>query len=165
MDASVHNGHLGIKMIDRDHKEICELLLEMNYSAPENGDASRRLRRLKELERISRSHFLLEEGMMAATRYPGLALHRLRHEWMMEQIKRLTAYWGREKNALTREPMGLLWESHILHVEGEDRAYGDWLNGWGGRGEGRVPEERILRQSCLEGQLRRGPDGWRRLWL
>ena len=34
-----------------------------------------------------------------------------------------------------REPMGLLWESHIEHVECEDQAYGLWLGATGGKSE------------------------------
>lgn len=129
MDTTNHGGDLGIKMLDRDHTEISELLLEINFNAAKDGAAGRQIRRLGELSRVTRSHFLLEEGMMAATKYPGLAVHRLRHAWMMEQIRRLAAYWSRERDALTREPMGMLWESHIAHVESEDRAYGLWLGG------------------------------------
>jgi hypothetical protein len=29
---------------------------------------------------------------------------------------------------LTREPLGLLWESHIAHSEREDLAFGAWVN-------------------------------------
>jgi hemerythrin len=66
--------------------------------------------------------------MMEATRFPGLALHRMRHQWMLQQIGQLAAYWGKEKNALTREPIRLLWESHIAHMESEDRGYSLWLD-------------------------------------
>jgi hemerythrin-like metal-binding protein len=127
MDMSNHGNDLGIKMIDRDHQAISELLLEINFNAAREEDASRKLRRLRDLARITRSHFLLEEWMMAATQYPGLAVHRMRHAWMLEEIKRLAAYWGKERTVQTREPIGLLWESHIEHVESEDRAYGLWL--------------------------------------
>jgi hemerythrin len=67
--------------------------------------------------------------MMAASKFPGVALHRMRHQWMLQQIGHLAGYWGREKTAPTREPVGLLWESHIAHLESEDRAYGLWLIG------------------------------------
>ena len=127
MDRSNHGNELGIKIIDRDHREISELLLEINFNAARDADASRRLRNLRDLARATRSHFLLEEWMMAASKYPGLALHRMRHAWMLEEIKRLAAYWDKERTALMREPVGLLWESHIEHVESEDRAYGLWL--------------------------------------
>ena len=117
-------------MIGRDHQEIAEILLEINFNANKGGDVGRkRTRRLKELLRITRSHFLLEEGMMAAANYPGLGIHALSHEWMLDQIRRTDAYWNRRSDALlTREPLGLLWESHIAHSEREDLAFGAWVN-------------------------------------
>jgi len=129
MDMSNHKHDLGIKVIDRDHREISDLLLEINFNGSRDGDAGRRIHTLRDLARATRAHFLLEESIMAATKFPGLALHRMRHQWMLQQIGQLATYWGKEKNALTREPMGLLWESHIAHVESEDRAYGLWLDG------------------------------------
>jgi hemerythrin len=129
MDISNHKHDLDIKVIDRDHREISELLVEINFNVARDGDAGRRIHTLRDLARATRSHFLLEEAMMAATKFPGLALHRMRHQWMLQQIGQLANYWGKEKNALTREPIGLLWESHIAHLESEDRSYGLWLDG------------------------------------
>jgi hemerythrin-like metal-binding protein len=127
MDMSNHPPDLSIKVIDRDHREISDLLVEINFNVVRDGDAGRRIHGLRDLARATRSHFLLEEAMMAATKFPGLPLHRLRHQWMLQQIGYLTAYWGKEKNAPTREPIGLLWESHVAHLESEDRAFGRWL--------------------------------------
>jgi len=71
--------------------------------------------------------------MMAATNYPGLFLHRQRHAWMLEEIRRLAEHWGKEPSGLMRESIGYLWESHIEHVECEDQAYGLWLGTTGGK--------------------------------
>jgi hypothetical protein len=54
---------------------------------------------------------------------------------MLEEIRRLAEHWGKERSDLMREPMGLLWESHIEHVECEDQAYGLWLGATGGKSE------------------------------
>ena len=131
MEGTSHGGDLGITVIDRDHQFISELLLEINFNAARDGDAARRIHSLRELARATRSHFLLEEGLMDASKFPGLALHRMRHKWMLGQIWQLANYWGLQKNALTREPIGLLWESHTAHVVREDGAYGLWLDGSG----------------------------------
>ena len=129
MGMSNHNHGLDTKVIDRDHREISDLLVEINFVVARDGDAGRRIHNLRDLARATRSHFLLEEAMMDASKFPGLALHRMRHKWMLGQIWQLANYWGKEKNALTREPIGLLWESHVAHLESEDRTYGLWLNG------------------------------------
>jgi hemerythrin-like metal-binding protein len=114
-------------MIGRDHQEIAEILLEINFNVSKDGDVGERLRRLKALARITRSHFMLEEGMMTVAGYPGVGIHALRHEWMLDQIRRVAAYWDRKSDAITREPI-LLWESHIAHSETEDRAFDVWMN-------------------------------------
>lgn len=129
MKTTTRAGEMGVQLIDRDHREIAEMMIAINYDATRDPDPTRQLRRLRELERMVRSHFLLEECAMTAARFRGLAVHKMRHQWMMEQIRRLSASWKNEKNALIREPMALLWESHVLHVEGEDRAFGLWLDG------------------------------------
>jgi len=129
MSNSTHNGELGIQMIDRDHREIAELMIALNSGDARDGDPVRHLRRLRELERLVRSHFLLEETMMSLSRYPGAALHSMRHDWMMEQIRRLHTYWKAEKHDLKLEPMGLLWQSHLAHVTNDDMKYGLWLHG------------------------------------
>ena len=129
MARKVQGSDLSIRMIGRDHQEIAEILLEINFNASKDGDVSERLRRLKALIRITRSHFMLEEGMMTAADYPGVGIHILRHEWMLDQIKGMAAYWDRRSDALlTREPLGILWESHIAHSETEDRAFSVWMN-------------------------------------
>ena len=135
MDKADYGSELGIDVIDRDHREISELLVEINVNEKADGNADRKILLLRDLARASRSHFLLEEWMMGATNYPGLAQHRTRHAWMLEEITRLAEYWGKQRIAPTREPMGLLWESHIEHVECEDQAYGLWLGNSGARGE------------------------------
>ena len=76
MEMSNRKHDLGIKVIDRDHREISELLLEINFNVVRDADAGRRIRHLRDLARATRSHFLLEEGMMAASKFPGLPLHR-----------------------------------------------------------------------------------------
>ena len=68
MEATIHGGDLGITVIDRDHQFISELLLEINFNAAKEGDPRRQIRRLNELAHLTRSHFLLEEGMMTAAR-------------------------------------------------------------------------------------------------
>ncbi len=69
-----HKHDLDIKVIDRDHREISDLLVEINFNVARDGDAGRRISSLRDTARATRSHFLLEEGMMEATKFPGLAL-------------------------------------------------------------------------------------------
>ena len=129
MDAATHGGDLGVHLIDRDHHEIAQLIAAINFEATSDAGPGSQVRHLKELERMVRSHFILEEAMMTASRYPGAIVHAMRHKWMLEQIRRLSADWKSETGARIREPMTLVWESHLAHIVSEDRDFGRWLYG------------------------------------
>ena len=49
MEMSNHKHDLGVKVIDRDHREISDLLLEINFHVARDGDAGRRIRSLRDL--------------------------------------------------------------------------------------------------------------------
>jgi|ERR1700677_3686461 hemerythrin-like metal-binding protein len=119
---------LSMQMIGRDHQEIAEILVEIKLNTNRDGDLAERVRRMKDLVRLQRSHFMLEEGLMAAVDYPHLALHALRHKWMLDQMRRSIADLNHVADALVHEPVGILWESHNTHSESEDRAFGVWIN-------------------------------------
>ena len=81
------------------------------------------------LGQITFSHFALEEGMMAATHYPGLFLHRLEHQWLYEQTKALEARCRRARIKADDTPVIFLDHVHIDHMRLGDLKFGLWLNG------------------------------------
>jgi hemerythrin-like metal-binding protein len=119
---------VGVKMMDRDHVEISEMVLELNLEAAAGKPWDRTGRLLKEMSRALVSHFELEQTMMEATRYPGLTLHRLRHEWMIDQMRILTARCKQDGVASNQILLEMLSESHFEHMQTEDLGYGLWLN-------------------------------------
>lgn len=128
----------GVKMIDRDHREMSEVLQEIRNQIATGKPRNETNRLLSELALVTRSHFALEEGMMAATDYPGTVLHRLRHQWMMDQIKALTSCPGRKDLVLAVPLLELFSESHVAHMNTEDLGFGLWLNGGVGSLRGRL---------------------------
>ena len=123
------NLSVGLKMIDRDHKEIHDLLHELHCGANQQSGQARLVSLLRQLERLSSSHFSLEEGMMTATRFPGESLHRMRHEWMLEEIRRTLFAWMHPSFPATEHTSSMLLGSHTDHVEHEDLRFDAWLDG------------------------------------
>jgi hemerythrin-like metal-binding protein len=119
---------LSMRMMGHDHQEIAEMLQEINLNANGDGNLGERIRRLQELIRLTRSHFTLEEGLMAATKYPDMGIHALRHRWLLDQIRRTAAQWNQGDDALEHAPVTLLWQSHNTHSESEDGAFEIWMN-------------------------------------
>ena len=66
--------------------------------------------------------------MMVATRYPGLARHRLNHQRMIEQMKTLAARHKRDGLTLDHNSLGFLENLHTTHIQQDDLHYGLWLN-------------------------------------
>jgi len=128
--ATPHNGlTIGVRMMDRDHREIAEVLDEIKIQLATGKAQSTTERLIGDLARATRSHYILEEGIMAAANYPGMALHRLRHQWMMEQLKAVVPQSRRRNFALNLALLQLFSESHSDHVHTDDLRYGMWLNG------------------------------------
>lgn len=119
---------LGVRMLDRDHSELSEVLLELQSQITMGKAQSVTSNLLSDLSRAMRSHFALEEGMMAASRFPGMAVHQLRHQWMMEQMKALSALTSRGALILNEPLLILFSESHFAHLYTEDVNLGLWLN-------------------------------------
>jgi|SRR5580658_3582926 hemerythrin len=130
---SNHSLSVGLKMLDRDHREIHAIIHELSHGAAQQCDRASLVSLLRQLERISASHFVLEEGMMTAARFPLQELHRLRHEWMLEEIKRTLADWTHSSSGsgAPEQTASMLLGSHTSHVKHEDLKFGVWLDGRG----------------------------------
>ncbi|MGA3373267.1 MAG: hemerythrin domain-containing protein [Terracidiphilus sp.] len=124
---------VGVKILDCDHREMTEAIYEIQAAVTADRDPRRTESLLRKLAQFSLTHFALEEGMMAATRFPGLAPHRLNHQRMIERMKTFVS--RQEGNGLTldRNSLHLLAEIHAAHVEQDDLRYGLWLNAVGKR--------------------------------
>jgi len=115
-------------MMDRDHVEITGMVLELNDQALGGTPWDPAGRTLRELIRAMVSYFSLEQAMMDMAEYPQAAIHRLRHEWMIDQMRVLLAH-SRESGLTENEPLlELLSESHYAHMHTEDLRFGLWMN-------------------------------------
>jgi len=122
------HSSVGIKLMDRDHDHLTEIVTEIQLRAAAgfaNGQAGAMLRKLSERMRL---HFALEEGLMSATRYPGTAIHCLKHRWLVDQVDLLAAQPGRNPLERNAQLFSLLLHAHSEHIGREDLDYGLWLN-------------------------------------
>jgi len=143
---------VGVRILDCDHREMSETIMELHANELAGRERSLTASLLRKLAHFTHVHFALEEGMMAATKYPAMVLHSLKHQRMIEQLQATVARYSRRGLTLTGLSLGSLDDWHTDHVERDDLDFGLWLN------EERPPLP-------LEGQLRRGPIGRDRLGL
>jgi hemerythrin len=133
MNLPTSNGELsvGVKMLDCDHRVLFETIKELQAAAGSDADPRRTNSLLFKLADFTLTHFALEEGMMLATKYPGMDLHRLHHQRLTEHVAVLASRHNRGSLALDSEALSLLSELHADHVHQDDLHYGLWLNAIG----------------------------------
>jgi hemerythrin len=64
---------------------------------------------------------------MSATNYPGIAVHQLRHQWILEQNKALATQRGRKALERNSELLRYLADINDEHIRNDDLHYGLWL--------------------------------------
>ncbi len=81
---------IGIKGIDDDHKEILQVMLDVQ-AAVENHDYTLCTSLLDNLVELSTAHFLSEEKYLAKLSYPYIEEHILYHQELLLKIKAVRA--------------------------------------------------------------------------
>ena len=130
VDLTNGNGTLsvGVRILDCDHREQAEAIDELQLAVMRGEDRNRTSLLLQRLADFTLSHFALEEGMMAATKYSGLAAHHLHHQRMMECLNAIQLRHKRDGMTMNDQALGYLQELHSTHVQSDDLHYGLWLN-------------------------------------
>ncbi len=126
--TSTAESTIGIRLLDCDHRMMSEALYDLNEELLKQENRNRIGSLLRKVARFNRNHFQLEESMMAATRYPGLALHRIHHKWLVSQMSSLIADYSRGGLILDQSSVSFLSRAHSIHVEKDDLDFGEWLN-------------------------------------
>ena len=122
------NLSLSARILNRDHRELSETIEDLQADMIAGKDRGRTAPLLHKLTRFTRTHFALEEGIMAAAEYPGLAMHSVMHQMMMQQLRAFNSSYSRGR---TKQGVNLpmfLAEWHIAHTRNEDMHLDRWLN-------------------------------------
>lgn len=120
---------VGIKILDRDHREMSETIHELQADIAAGKEQTRTGLLLSKMAGLTLAHFTLEEGMMAATKFPGLAMHRRRHQRMMEEVRAFAARRNWDGSASNPNSLWFMTGWHSAHVGRDDLDFGLWLNG------------------------------------
>jgi hemerythrin-like metal-binding protein len=124
---------VGVEAMDNQHTVLFGLLNDL-HAAMMRGQAriltGPLLLRLVE---YTHTHFSAEEQMMAAARYPGLAIHRLKHRELIKQVEEYAARFENGEITLNLDLMNFLRDWLSNHIQVVDHEYGPWINGHASR--------------------------------
>jgi hemerythrin len=124
---------VGVKILDCDHRVLFEIINELQAIAVTGLDPCQTSSLLHKLAEFTLTHFALEEGMMLATKYPEMDLHRLHHQRITEQVAAIASRYNQDDRTLDSQSLSVLSELHANHVRQDDLHYGLWLNAVGVR--------------------------------
>ena len=78
---------VGIAEVDHEHRELIELINDLQQDLKTGSDTRKIIRSLGEIFAQISSHFALEEKMMRETRYPAYAEHKEDHETLLDDLR------------------------------------------------------------------------------
>jgi len=119
---------VGVKSIDSQHTVLFDTLNDL-HGAMMTGQASTLTGPiLKKLITYTREHFTAEEAMLANTKYPGLAEHKIKHRDLIKQVEDYSARFDRGEITLNLHLLNFLRDWLTNHIQKVDHEYGPWLN-------------------------------------
>jgi hemerythrin len=124
---------IGIGIFDTEHREIVDELNELQAAVEGGLERGVTGPLLGKLASDTVTHFKAEETMMAAAKYPGLMLHEMKHERLLEQLNAFLARYSRDGSEMDRHSLNFLRDWVTTHIQSEDMNFGLWLNEHGKR--------------------------------
>ncbi|WP_286237862.1 bacteriohemerythrin [Neptuniibacter halophilus] len=122
-----HDLSVGDEAIDDDHKDLFQLVEELDHANMSHDYINLILDRLK---RYTKEHFSREEEYMLACGYPGLAEHQQRHAEFNEWLETIRSTYARFPQSpfiigdSVNSYLNRWWRQHILS---EDMKYRDFI--------------------------------------
>lgn len=124
---------VGVQALDGEHLELYEAINELYAAVLQGGERSLTGPRLHQVVNRTRAHFSSEEAMLAATNYPDLAAHRLKHQTLIAEIEELVTRFEHGDLTLNDRSLNFLGYWFNAHIQNDDLPYGPWLNAHGVR--------------------------------
>jgi hemerythrin len=121
------NLTIGHALIDTDHRRIFDIANQLQAEFVEQPEHSIVGEALVELIEHTGDHFMREEALMQAVRYPGVEEHRLEHATMMHQVNELHRRFMERKANISVEVSEFLHEGLVPHILNTDMELGRYL--------------------------------------
>ena len=117
---------IGVDAMDTEHRALVDAINQLEASLHAAEERSRTIQLVARVARESLAHFASEEAAMANARYPGAALHALKHQHMAAQILSFLTRYSRDTSALNGHMLKFLSDSLAHHIRNEDAILGRW---------------------------------------
>lgn len=121
---------VGVPVLDADHKTLIGLINNLHRSIGDEEEYATLGSVLQALEEYADNHFVREERVMEACRYPSLSSHTAMHRRLTAQVRALKAAYDADRSAVrARECLDFLHKWLIEHICSTDMDYRGWVIG------------------------------------
>jgi hemerythrin-like metal-binding protein len=122
------NYSVGVQALDTQHTVLIGILNDLHAAMMKGQAQSLTGPLLRKLVDYTRTHFSAEEGMLTASKYPGLNEHKAKHRDLIKQVEDYAARYDRGEITLNLHLLNFLRDWLTNHIQKTDREYGPWLN-------------------------------------
>ena len=130
---------LGVPEMDREHGAQLRILQAIREALAQS-ELGLAKKLMDELDDYTNTHFLLEETLMIQRAYPGYSAHRLEHDRLIGELRKLGSDSGLRGTEKGVSHAKAIERWLVRHIQTFDRAFADYING---RKDDRGPEPRI----------------------
>ena len=118
---------IGIKTFDNQHRNLFNLINNLEKSVREGDSRAMVALVLDELLRYTVTHFSEEERVLREKGYPDYEHHLKEHNELIEQVREFKESHDAGKSVVTMELMGFLVNWLTNHINQTDRKYTSFL--------------------------------------
>jgi hemerythrin-like metal-binding protein len=122
---------VNIRVIDKQHKKLIELLNELYAHAQKNATTEVLRPVFEQLLEYTVYHFDTEEAYFRKFKYPGYEEHRKEHEILKGQVLDFKKAFDEGSQTMTYELLDFLRKWLVNHILGTDKKYVKYLNARG----------------------------------
>ncbi len=124
---------IGLSGLDQEHRQLSQAINDLHASLTDQSMQARTGPLLQQMVESTRAHFAGEEAMMERNKYPGMALHVLKHQHLLQQVDALKGRFHRGGFTLNEYSLTFLRDWFTVHVQNDDRNFVVWLREHAGR--------------------------------
>ena len=122
------NLFVNVKEIDRQHKELVNMLNYLNDAMISGVDNIAAIELIEKMKDYAAYHFSTEETLMDQYQYPGISDHKHQHEEFSKKIVQVETDSKNRKSAISMDILNFLCDWVVTHVSETDKKLGDFLN-------------------------------------
>jgi hemerythrin-like metal-binding protein len=119
---------VGIASVDKEHRQLCDAINDLHNAIGKKELKPHVGSLLNRVLEVASEHFASEEKLMAGDKYPGVALHSIKHQHLLQQIDALVTRCKRDSASLNEHALVFLRDWFKTHIVTDDRNFGLWLN-------------------------------------